>query len=460
MNHPGRVVVVGAGPTGLGAAHRLQELGHGNYVVLEARHRPGGLAASYLDERGFTWDVGGHVQHSHYDYYERVVRETLEETVEHRRSSYVWHRGLLVPFPLQLNLHRLGETERASVLEGFERAARNPDPRPAHLGAWLQARFGRELCDLFLTGYNEKVWGYPLESLDAAWVEDRVPVPDVEAVRRNLAAGRGNDRWGANRDFFYPLRGGTGAIWSGIAARLPSSRLRLGARVTAVDLEASVVHVNSEAEPYDVLISSMPLDALCSISRGLPRDAASAAGRLIHSAIHSVGVGLSGRLPDVLDGVGWIYFADADLPFHRVTVLSNYSPLNVPPGNHWSLLVEVCETAHRPVPSGLTRRVVEGLQRTGLVAEGSAVVSLWHRREEYGYPTPFRGRDRVLAAIGPALEARGVYSRGRFGAWRYEVSNQDHSFMQGVELVDRLCGLGEEGTLRAPGAVNRRDGRS
>ena len=36
------------------------------------------------------------------------------------------------------------------------------------------------------------------------------------------------------------------------------------------------------------------------------------------------------------------------------------------------------------------------------------------------------------------LEALGVFPRGRFGAWRYEVSNQDHSFMQGVDWVNRV----------------------
>jgi hypothetical protein len=81
---------------------------------------------------------------------------------------------------------------------------------------------------------------------------------------------------------------------------------------------------------------------------------------------------------------------------------------------------------------------------------------VWHRRLEHGYPTPSLGRDRALAALLPALAARGIFSRGRFGAWKYEVSNQDHSFAQGVEVVDRwLCGGAEE-TLERPEVVNAR----
>jgi protoporphyrinogen oxidase len=53
-----RVVVIGSGPCGLGAAWRLKELGHENYVVLEASSGPGGLSVTETDENGFLWDMG------------------------------------------------------------------------------------------------------------------------------------------------------------------------------------------------------------------------------------------------------------------------------------------------------------------------------------------------------------------------------------------------------------------
>ena len=58
------------------------------------------------------------------------------------------------------------------------------------------------------------------------------------------------------------------------------------------------------------------------------------------------------------------------------------------------------------------------------------ILSRFHARLEHGYPTPFLGRDELLAPLHAALERHCVFSRGRFGAWKYEVSNQDHTFMQ------------------------------
>ena len=59
-----RIVIIGGGPTGLGAAHRLSELKNENWILLEKSAKFGGLASTAIDDQGFLWDLGGHVPFS------------------------------------------------------------------------------------------------------------------------------------------------------------------------------------------------------------------------------------------------------------------------------------------------------------------------------------------------------------------------------------------------------------
>src|SRR5205085_8937487 len=72
-----KIVIIGAGPTGLGAAYRLRELGYKNFQMYERLDHLGGLASSYTDSAGFTWDVGGHVMFSHYKYYDECFDDLM-----------------------------------------------------------------------------------------------------------------------------------------------------------------------------------------------------------------------------------------------------------------------------------------------------------------------------------------------------------------------------------------------
>jgi protoporphyrinogen oxidase len=117
--------------------------------------------------------------------------------------------------------------------------------------------------------------------------------------------------------------------------------------------------------------------------------------------------------------------------------LSAYSPELVPNGC-WSLLLEVCDTPHRPVtnPFTLIDHCLESLRHAGL-CHGTPVAR-WQRYRRYGYPTPTLDRQRWLAPLLWALEARGVVSAGRFGAWQYERGNMDHCVKQGQDAAERL----------------------
>ena len=41
---------------------------------------------------------------------------------------------------------------------------------------------------------------------------------------------------------------------------------------------------------------------------------------------------------------------------------------------------------------------------------------------EFGYPIPSVDRDDILHEVVPALEEFDIYSRGRFGGWKYDGS--------------------------------------
>ena len=82
------------------------------------------------------------------------------------------------------------------------------------------------------------------------------------------------------------------------------------------------------------------------------------------------------------------------------------------------------------------------------------MVSRWLAWLPHGYPVPFLGRDAILDEIDLELSHFDVLSRGRFGGWKYEVSNQDHTFMQGVEAIDSVLFGKPEVTYANPERVN------
>ena len=127
------------------------------------------------------------------------------------------------------------------------------------------------------------------------------------------------------------------------------------------------------------------------------------------------------------------------IPFYRLTVLSNLSEAMVPDvGNSWSVMAEVAEPHSTQLAQDDVVRSVIAAGESLHFLERSDLLSVWHHRLPFGYPVPTLDQDAILDEINSHLEFVDIYSRGRFGAWNYEVSNQDHSFMQGVECVDRL----------------------
>lgn len=142
---------------------------------------------------------------------------------------------------------------------------------------------------------------------------------------------------------------------------------------------------------------------------------------------------MNGTPPPHLRTKCWMYFPEADCPFYRVTIFSNYSEYHVPiPGQQWSIMCEVSESTYKAVNiDTIIQETEQGLLNTKLLCKEDVIISRFHKRLEYGYPTPFLERDVLFQELNTEFEKYDIYSRGRFGSWKYEVSNQDHSLMLG-----------------------------
>jgi protoporphyrinogen oxidase len=449
-----KIVILGAGPCGLGAAWRLNELGVRNYKVFEKNPYVGGLSASFSDEKGFTWDIGGHIQFSHYEYFDRVMETVMpgDSWVSHERESWIWMRNRFIPYPLQYNIGKLPTQEMLECLAGLLNC-RNGSASNVNFLDWILHTFGEGIARHFLIPYNKKVWAYPPEELSAQWTGERVAVPDVKRVIENIINGREDCSWGPNNAFKFPLRGGTGAIWNAMAMRLPKENIYLDSELVAVDCDKKMLHFkNGLEENYDYLISTIPINQLLCIMDAIPF---AQSGKFIYSSSNIIGVGLKGKPPEKLKTKCWMYFPEDDNPFYRVTVFSNYSPKNVPPIDYWSLMGEVSESPKKPVQHNkLIDEALQGFYNTQLIEKSTPIVSIWSYRAEHAYPTPFLDRDDLIDQYLTELQKKNIYSRGRFGAWKYECSNMDHVLMQGVEAVENILFGTPELTLKYPSFVN------
>ena len=317
--------------------------------------------------------------------------------------------------------------------------------------------------------------------MQCEWLGERVAAPNLKLVTKNTILGKTAGNWGPNATFRFPAHGGTGNVWINVAKTLPKEKMRFGehGQVQLVDAEGHRVLLgDGTTVNYKKLINTMAVDSLVNIMRD--EELIKLSKGLFYSSTHVIGVGVRGERPERIGDKCWLYFPEDNCPFYRATIFSNYSPNNQPPaskklatmqladgskpsgseakeGPYWSIMLEVSESSMKPVNNGtMIPDCIKGLVNTEMLKPGDEIVSTYHRRFDHGYPTPALERDGVLKQLLPKLQEMDILTRGRFGSWKYEVGNQDHSFMLGVEAADHVINGAAELTLNYPDFVNTR----
>jgi protoporphyrinogen oxidase len=314
------IVVLGAGPAGLGAAYRLARAGH-TVTVLERADHVGGLAASF-EVAGQRVDHGSHRLHPATPapimaMLRGLLGPDLQQRSRHGRIRLAERFVAFPPNPTDL-VRKLPPTLSARLARDM---ATSPlrTARDDTFAATVRASLGPTMTDRFYAPYVEKLFGIPADQLAGELARRRIGATSAGALVRRVV------RRDPERGIFHYPRRGYGQISEALAAAAAhaGTDIRTGAEVTAVRATDSGVEIDTTGGvtlSADACWSTLPLPLLARIA-GAPHDVESAARALETRALLLVYLALPRPQWTPYDAH---YFPEADVLLSRLSEPKNY----------------------------------------------------------------------------------------------------------------------------------------
>jgi UDP-galactopyranose mutase len=468
-----RVVVIGAGPTGLSAAYHLGE----DYLLLEQHARVGGWCRS-IEEKGFTFDYAGHIMFSHDPYVHELYQTLLGDNVHWQdREAWIYSNGVYTRYPFQGALYGLppdvitecilGAIEaQFGPLRNTRSALSRPSAAPSSPSAckaesitdccadgiaeshvplahparlcqggeaagnfeeFIYQVWGKGIAKHFAIPYNRKLWAVPLSMMETSWLGGRVPLPDLSEMIEGALRPVGKPM-GPNARFGYPLRGGFQALMDGFLKHLRGT-LKLNARVARIiPSRHMVILADGSVHRYEQLVSTMPLPLFVKMAgEEAPASVRLAAARLHHVSVRCVNLGI-GR--DKVTEKHWIYYPESSV-FHRIFVQGNASPhCNAPQG--FGITCEITYSPDKPLPcdgDALMDLCIKDAIRVGIIKEADPIIARNMVDMPCAYVIYDHSRADNVAIVREWAHAKDIILAGRYSEWEYY--NSDHAFIAG-----------------------------
>lgn len=268
------IAVVGAGLSGLAAAHRLRQRGRA-VTVYEAAEAPGGVVATVRGE-GFLADLGPNTMQTRHT----AVRALLQDLglwservlpAPGAANRYVVRGGAVVALPASprgaLKTRVLSPRGKLRVLrEPFVRRSADPDESLADL---VRRRLGPEVLDYAVAPFVGGVWAGDPERLSARHAFPLLTTLEAEhgSLLRGLLARRRPEASEPVERGTYSFRDGLSRLVDRLA-RAVGPDLRTGARVRSLsrDGDAWIVGVMADGRVAEArhagVVLTVPLWAL------------------------------------------------------------------------------------------------------------------------------------------------------------------------------------------------------
>jgi len=455
---PGRVVIIGAGPAGLTAAHQLVKVGS-TPTILEADDTVGGISRTAMRD-GWRFDIGGHRFFTKVKAVEDVWFEILgpDDFLLRPRLSRIYYRGKFYDYPIvPMNaLRNLGFLEAVRCVLSYLWVRIRPPAESETLEGFVASRFGWRLYEHFFKTQSEKVWGVPCTEIQADWGAQRIKDLSLwRAVREAIVPksirarrSRAEQVTSLIEEFNYP-KYGPGMMWERCAEQVTARGVRLAmespvTRIEHADGRATAVIADGPAgetrHECDHVISSMPITALLrAMDPPPPPEVLDAAGRLRYRDFITVALVVpeDDGFPD-----NWIYVNDPSVKVGRIQNFGRWSPYLVKDGRTClglELFVDEGDEWWTMADADLIATGTRELAQLGLVP-ADRVEAGYVVRMPKAYPFYDAHYKENVAVLARWLEANAanVWPVGRNGMHRY--NNQDHSMLTAMLSVENILG--------------------
>ena len=250
--------------------------------------------------------------------------------------------------------------------------------------------------------------------------------PDMRQITAS-ATHLPKKQFGYNSTFYYPRRGGCGALADAFAAHIPNTWLN--ANVQKIDLQKKCANINGQLVYFKKLVNTLPLPTFIKLCGAVPTSITQAAKQLKSTDVHVLQLAINRKVKPF----HWIYFPQPDIPFFRVGLQSAFSPQNAPRGTS-SFYIETTEKITDFTKA--QKAFLKCLSQKGIIEKQDKIVGAFWRTLAPAYAVYDFKRAAAQARITKWLTSKHCFCVGRYGLWEY--SFMERNILQGRDVAARL----------------------
>jgi protoporphyrinogen oxidase len=450
MDQP-HIVILGAGPAGLGAAFQLTSRKRAHVTVVEQQALVGGNAGSF-DLADMRVDYGSHRLHPACDPeilkdIRRLLGDDLLDRPRHGRIRICgrWIHFPLKPIDLALGLPARFSVGVAADLLGKSLGRSNGRGHGETFASVLVNGLGRTICDNFYFPYVQKIWGLEPEALAVTLARRRVSANSLLKMTRKILTALSGSKNGGKGRFFYP-RYGYGQICESYhrGARESGADFRLSCRVQSIEIGNAgvrVIYENRDGQALaldgDQVWSTIPITILAKcLKPAVPPEVLQAAQGIRYRAMILIYLVLEQEQFSEFDAH---YFPEAAIAISRLSEPKNYSDGQGP--KHRTVLCAELPCAPdgpewKQSDEALGRLVCESLVAAGIPVR-APIREIATRRIRQAYPIYAKGYEAYFNPLDQWLnQVDRLLTFGRQGLFAHD--NTHHALFMAYSAVECL----------------------